>query len=175
MTHTTSTPEAHAEHVVPLRAFRDALGHFVTGVTVVTAMSESGRPVGLTVNSFNSVSLSPPLVLWSLARHAGSVPVFTQVSHYAIHVLSADQLELAQRFATRDIDRFAGHPWTPGLGNAPLLSGAAAVFECSNHSQYHEGDHIILVGGVQRIHARDHAAPLVFHQGQMHAGWPLNP
>ena len=88
--------------------FRAALGMFATGVTIVTVRSADGSLVGLTANSFNSVSLDPPLVLWSLARRAGSLPTFTHGSHYAINILAADQKELAQRFATRDIDRFAG-------------------------------------------------------------------
>lgn len=115
--------------------------------------------MGLTANSFNSVSLSPPLVLWSLARSAGSMPVFSRGSHYAINILAADQKDLAQRFATRDIDRFAGVAWREGAGGAPVLEGVAAVFECANRSQYEEGDHVIFVGEVEACLARPAAQP----------------
>lgn len=106
--------------------FRAALGLFATGVTIVTARAEDGTPVGLTANSFNSVSMTPPLVLWSLGLQAGSMPVFRTCSHYAIHILAAEQRELAERFATRGIDRFADLAWSAGAGGAPLLDGAAS-------------------------------------------------
>ena len=95
--------------------FRAALGLFATGVTIVTARAEDGTPVGLTANSFNSVSMTPPLVLWSLGLQAGSMPVFRTCSHYAIHILAAEQRELAERFATRGIDRFADLAWTADI------------------------------------------------------------
>jgi flavin reductase (DIM6/NTAB) family NADH-FMN oxidoreductase RutF len=114
--------------------FRSALGAFATGVTVVTALDPTGRPVGLTANSFNSVSLTPPLVLWSLSRRAGSLPAFSGGSHYAINILAADQKELAERFASKDVDRFAGLTFRQGAGGAPVIAGSAAVFECFNRS-----------------------------------------
>ncbi len=153
--------------------FRAALGMFATGVTIVTARGADGSLVGLTANSFNSVSLSPPLVLWSLAMRAGSLPVFARGSHYAINILAADQMPLAQRFATRDIDRFAGVAWREGAGGAPVLDGVAAVFECANRSQYEEGDHIIFVGEVDRCEARAGAQPLIFHGGRYFTELPL--
>ncbi len=153
--------------------FRAALGMFATGVTVITARSADGSLVGLTANSFNSVSLAPPLVLWSLARRAGSLPVFTHGSHYAINILAADQKELAQRFATRDIDRFAGVAWREGAGGAPVLDGAVAVFECANRSRYEEGDHVIFVGEVERCTAQPGAQPLIFHGGRYFTELPL--
>jgi flavin reductase (DIM6/NTAB) family NADH-FMN oxidoreductase RutF len=153
--------------------FRAALGMFATGVTIVTVRSADGSLVGLTANSFNSVSLDPPLVLWSLARRAGSMPVFSRGSHYAINILAADQKELAQRFATRDIDRFAGVAWHEGAGGAPVLEGAAAVFECANRSRYEEGDHVIFVGEVERCTARLGAQPLIFHGGRYFTELPL--
>lgn len=154
-------------------SFRAALGLFATGVTIVTARAADGRLVGLTANSFNSVSLSPPLVLWSLSKHAGSLPVFAQGSHYAIHILAAEQLELAKRFATRDIDRFAGVEWLEGAGGVPLIPGCAAVFECANRSRYEEGDHVILVGEVERAEHRAGAQPLIFHGGRYFTELPL--
>lgn len=153
--------------------FRAALGMFATGVTVVTVRAADGSLVGLTANSFNSVSLDPPLVLWSLARRAGSMPVFTRGSHYAINILAADQKDLAQRFATRDIDRFAGVDWREGAGGAPVLAGAVAVFECANRSRYEEGDHVIFVGEVERCTARPGAQPLIFHGGRYFTELPI--
>lgn len=153
--------------------FRAALGMFATGVTVVTVRSADGGLVGLTANSFNSVSLDPPLVLWSLARRAGSLPVFARGTHYAINILAADQMQLAQRFAMRDVDRFAGVPWREGAGGAPVLDGAVATFECANRSQYEEGDHVIFVGEVERCTARAGAQPLIFHGGRYFTELPL--
>jgi len=153
--------------------FRAALGMFATGVTIVTARAEDGTLVGLTANSFNSVSLSPPLVLWSLARRAGSMPVFSRGSHYAINILAADQKALAQRFATRDIDRFAGVTFREGCGGAPVLEGCAAVFECANRSQYEEGDHVIFVGEVEACSRAEQAQPLIFHGGRYYTELPI--
>jgi flavin reductase (DIM6/NTAB) family NADH-FMN oxidoreductase RutF len=159
--------------VLDAREFRAALGMFATGVTVITARGPDGGLVGLTANSFNSVSLSPPLVLWSLSRQASSMPVFNQGSHYAINILAADQKDLAQRFATRDIDRFAGVAWSEGAGGAPVLEGVAAVFECANRSQYEEGDHVIFVGEVERCSRREQALPLIFHGGRYYTELPI--
>ena len=153
--------------------FRQALGLFATGVTIVTARAADGSPVGLTVNSFNSVSMSPPLVLWSLARVAGSLPAFSRGSHYAIHILAAEQRALAERFATREIDRFADLDWSEGAGGIPLIDGAAAVLECSNRSRYEEGDHIIFVGEVEQCRWRADASPLIFHGGRFYTELPL--
>jgi flavin reductase (DIM6/NTAB) family NADH-FMN oxidoreductase RutF len=146
--------------------FRATLGQFATGVTIVTARDEDGRLVGLTANSFNSVSLSPPLVLWSLARHSTTMAGFLSARHYAINVLAADQRPLAERFSRKGIDRFEGAPWRPGLTGAPVIDGAVAVFECTHRSQYDEGDHIIFVGQVEHCRRRIGVAPLVFHGGR---------
>jgi flavin reductase (DIM6/NTAB) family NADH-FMN oxidoreductase RutF len=159
------TPEA--------AAFRSALGLFATGVTIVTARAADGSPVGLTANSFNSVSLSPPLVLWSLRTSAGSMPAFARGSHYAIHILAADQLELAKRFATSGIDRFAGLETVEGAGGVPLIAGCAAVFECANRSQYEEGDHVIFVGEVEHCQHRSAVQPLIYHGGRYFTELPL--
>jgi flavin reductase (DIM6/NTAB) family NADH-FMN oxidoreductase RutF len=155
------------------RDFRLALGMFATGVTIVTARSADGRVIGLTANSFNSVSLQPPLVLWSLARSAASLAVFSAGSHYAINVLAADQKALAERFATRGADRFQGVTFDEGAGGAPLLHGAAANFECFNRSRYEEGDHVIFVGEVERCSSRAGASPLLFHGGRYFTEHPL--
>lgn len=157
------------------RDFRHALGQFATGVTIVTTADAQGRPVGLTVSSFNSVSLEPALVLWSMAHRAASLPVFQQCGHYAIHVLAADQQELAQRFATRGVDKFAGVAWEANDHGVPVIEGAAAVFECSNRSRYDEGDHVIFVGQVAHCQHLQGAQPLLYHGGHMYAKHGLPP
>ena len=153
--------------------FRQALGMFATGVTIVTARDASGQRIGLTANSFNSVSLEPPLVLWSLSRQAGTVPAFRSGSHYAINILAADQQALALRFASRAPDRFEGLSLREGAGGAPIIEGAAAVFECFNRSRYEEGDHIIFVGEVEACERRPGATPLIFHGGRFFTELPL--
>ena len=151
--------------------FRSALGMFATGVTIVTARTTEGV-IGLTANSFNSVSLDPPLVLWSLAQGAASLPAFRAGSHYAINVLAADQKLLAERFALKGADRWNGVSFTEGVGGAPLLEGAAATFECFNRSRYEEGDHVIFVGEVERCSWRPGASPLLFHGGRFFTEHP---
>lgn len=153
--------------------FRTALGMFATGVTIVTARTQEGELVGLTANSFNSVSLAPPLVLWSLSRAAASLPAFQAGSHYAINVLGADQQALALRFASKNIDRFADVAFVDGAGGAPILAGAAATFECFNRTRYEEGDHVIFVGEVERCTRREGASPLLYHGGKFYAEHPL--
>jgi flavin reductase (DIM6/NTAB) family NADH-FMN oxidoreductase RutF len=153
--------------------FRTALGMFATGVTIVTARTTHGSVIGLTANSFNSVSLDPPLVLWSLAQAAASLPAFRGGSHYAINVLAADQKLLAERFALKGADRWAGVSFTEGMGGAPLLTGAAATFECFNRSRYDEGDHVIFVGEVERCSWRPGASPLLFHGGHFYTEHPF--
>ena len=146
---------------------------FATGVTIVTARTQEGQLVGLTANSFNSVSLDPPLVLWSLSRAAASLPAFRAGSHYAINVLGADQQALALRFASKGVDRFADVDFVDGAGGAPILAGSAASFECFNRSRYEEGDHVIFVGEVERCTRREGASPLLYHGGKFYAEHPL--
>lgn len=153
--------------------FRTALGMFATGVTIVTARARDGHLVGLTANSFNSVSLSPPLVLWSLSQAASSMEVFRKGSHYAINILAADQQALAQRFATRGVNRFADVDFVEGACGAPLLAGAVATFECFNRSRYTEGDHVIFVGEVEHCAHRSGVAPLLYHGGRFYTEHPL--
>ena len=146
---------------------------FATGVTIVTARTAEGTLVGLTANSFNSVSQAPPLVLWSLAQAAASLPAFSTGSHYAINILAADQQALAKRFAAKGVDRFADVAFEEGAGGAPILAGAAATFECFNRSRYFEGDHVIFVGEVERCSHRAGASPLLFHGGKFYTEHPL--
>jgi flavin reductase (DIM6/NTAB) family NADH-FMN oxidoreductase RutF len=151
--------------------FRRALGEFATGVTIITTRSASGQLVGITASSFNSVSLNPPLVLWSLAKRATSMAVFQVNTHYVVNVLAASQLELCRRFATLKGDRFAGVAHAAGDTGMPVLNGALAWFECHNRSRYDEGDHVIFVGEVERCGIAEDAAahaPLVFHRGEFH-------
>ena len=146
-------------------AFRKALGAFPTGVTIITTRSREGAPVGLTVSSFNSVSLDPPLILWSLAKTSSALAVFESARHWAVHVLAADQQELSKRFATRSADRFSGLPTEPGVADVPLLTGCAARFQCTTESRHAGGDHIILVGQVLAFDRRA-VAPLVFQDSR---------
>ena len=145
-------------------AFRKALGSFATGVTIITTRNGAGGPVGLTVNSFNSVSLNPPLVLWSLAQTSNCLTTFRAASHWAVHVLSSDQEALSGRFARRGEDKFAQVDLEPGLGEVPLLRGCSARFQCRTAFQYDGGDHVIFVGEVLAFDRVD-VAPLVFHAG----------
>lgn len=147
------------------KEFRDALGRFATGVTVITTRDSSSAPIGVTANSYNSVSLDPPLVLWSLAKTSRSLPAFEQAGAFAIHVLSRDQQELARRFASSGTDKFDGLEYGEAYGGAPLLFGCAAHFECETAYRYEGGDHVIIVGRVVSFDKSD-AAPLVFHQGK---------
>ena len=153
--------------------FRRSLSMFATGVTIVTARHADGRLLGLTASSFNSVSLHPPLVLWSLAQSASSMDALKTGSHYAINILASDQTALAARFAARDGDRWAGVGFGDGMAGAPLLDGAAAVFECFNRSRYEEGDHVIFVGEVEHCTHRAGASPLLFHGGRFYTEHPL--
>lgn len=147
------------------RLYRQALSQFATGVTIITTCLPDGSFLGLTANSFNSVSLDPPLVLWSLSNRAQSMPVFTKNSHYIINVLSAEQRALAEQFASRSEDRFSGVQFSLSATGLPILDGVSAWFECHNRSRYPEGDHVIFVGEVERC-AVTPQAPLIFHDGQ---------
>jgi len=151
--------------------FRTALGRFATGVTVVTAEHADGRPVGMTISSFNSVSLNPPLVLWSLSQASASLPALQAAERYVINVLAADQLALADRFARGSAaGRFAGLATARAPGGSLMLAECAAWFECHNRSRYPEGDHVILVGEVEHC-GYSGALPLVYHAG----GFDLTP
>ncbi len=168
----TSPRQAQAPSFSP-REFRAALGMFATGVTIVTTRAQDGSPIGLTANSFNSVSLDPPLVLWSLSQAAASLPAFRAGTHYAINVLGAHQRELAERFAAKGVDRWQGVSYKEGASGAPLLEGTVAVFECFNRSRYDEGDHVIFVGEVERCAHRTHVPPLLYHGGRFYTEHPL--
>ena len=147
------------------REFRDSLGAFATGITVVTAKDAKGRPVGATANSFSSVSLDPPLVLWSIAKSANSFDAFNRAEHFAIHILHSEQEDVSRRFAAKDTDKFADLEWSENAGGAPLLADYDVRFECTTEHLYDGGDHVIIVG---RVHEMDNAnrEPLGFHKGK---------
>jgi flavin reductase (DIM6/NTAB) family NADH-FMN oxidoreductase RutF len=162
---------------ISARSFRDALGRFATGVTIVTTLDAQQRPVGLTANSFNSVSIDPPLVLWSLSKSASSMAAFATQPRYVIHILAADQIELAKRFSNREIaNRFAGVPYQVGAGGVPVLDDCIAWFECAGKSQHDEGDHILFVGQVTRCVLSEQTtirSPLIYHGGKYFTELPL--
>ncbi|HKY90875.1 MAG TPA: flavin reductase family protein [Nevskiaceae bacterium] len=147
------------------RALRTALGSFATGVTIVTARNADGDLVGVTANSFSSVSLDPPMVLWSLDNGAYSRPVFEAAGAFVVNILAADQIELSNRFARKGgFDKFEGVAFRSGVGGAPVLEGVAASFECRTAAIHDGGDHRIFLGHVQSF--ADHGlAPLLFHRG----------
>lgn len=133
------------------RDLRDALAAFATGVTVVTALAPDGRFIGLTVNSFNTVSLDPPLIVWSLSLNSPNLEALRSARHYVVNVLARDQVWLSQRFAARNDEKFDGLELLPGLGGVPLLPGCCAYFECSGEAQHPGGDHVIFIGRVERF------------------------
>lgn len=146
------------------RDFRNALGAYGTGVTIITATAGDGRPYGITCNSFASVSLNPPLVLWSLGIYSSSLTVFQNASHFAVHILGASQQALANKFAKSSDDKFVGVDWTPGLGEAPVLADSVANFQCRSVNRYYGGDHVIFLGAVE-AYAYNTGEPLLFARG----------
>ncbi|MGV6874566.1 flavin reductase [Pseudochelatococcus sp. B33] len=152
-----------AEPIDP-RAFRQCLGQFATGVTVITTLTD-GRPVGVTANSFSSLSLDPPLVLWSIGRKSRSFHAFEAAEHFAINILAADQVDVSQRFSSAAEDKFEGFTWSAGHAGLPLIPGAIAHLECSAAAAHQEGDHILLIGRVLRFVSMS-GSPLLFAQGR---------
>ena len=145
------------------RHFRDALAQFATGVTVICTRDAAGHLVGFTANSFNSVSLDPPLIVWSLADTGSNLAAFRSAPRYAVNVLAHDQVELARRFSRPHADRFAGVPYRVGAAGAPLIEGCVAWFECRHHARHRAGDHVLFIGEVETCERRS-APALVFHQ-----------
>jgi 3-hydroxy-9,10-secoandrosta-1,3,5(10)-triene-9,17-dione monooxygenase reductase component len=155
----------HDTDSVDQRAFRDALGSFVTGVTIVTTRGAAGTDIGLTANSFNSVSLDPPMVLWSLALNSSNLPAFRTAQWWAVHILASEQETLSARFAQRSDQKFAGLAVARGPGDIPLLEGCAARFICRQAYEYEGGDHAIFVGQVLEFD-RAGRPPLIYHEGR---------
>ncbi|MBS0609197.1 MAG: flavin reductase [Proteobacteria bacterium] len=152
------------QHFDP-KDFRQALGMFATGVTIVTTRAGDGSPVGVTANSFNSVSIDPPLVLWSLAKNARSLDAFTTGEHWNVHILSQEQEALSNLFARAGEDKFVQQQLERGVSDAPLLPGCSARFQCKTMFQYDGGDHIIFVGQVLS-YDRTQRLPLLYVTGQ---------
>ncbi len=167
----TSSPRAAAPQFDSAQ-FRQALSQFATGVTVITTRLADGSFRGLTASSFNSVSLDPPLVLWSLGGAANSLPIFSGNSHYVINVLGADQAALAERFSRRSDNPFADTEYELSRTGQPILKGVSAWFECHNRSRYPEGDHVIFVGEVEEC-AFHPQSSLIFHGGRFSSTVPV--
>ncbi len=173
MDRTAPAPAAAARSPpIDQRSFRAALGRFVTGVTVVTALDGAGGPVGLTVNSFNSVSLDPPLILWSIDRRGSFFDAFAACERFAVNVLSVGQKDLAARFAGAPNGRFDGVAAEPGLDGIPLLQNCIAWFECRTRQRFDGGDHLILVGLVERF-AQSPGQELLYFAGSYGAATAL--
>jgi flavin reductase (DIM6/NTAB) family NADH-FMN oxidoreductase RutF len=162
----SDVPPANGQPLDP-RALRCALGGFATGVTVVTCRDAGGEPVGLTVNSFNALSLDPPLVLWSLRLASPSLAAFDAATHFAINVLAEAQVDLSRRFASLQPAKFDEGLWLDGAGGVPLLVGSAASFECAVASSQTAGDHRLYIGRVLAAAAQP-VPPLLFHGGRYH-------
>jgi flavin reductase (DIM6/NTAB) family NADH-FMN oxidoreductase RutF len=147
------------------RSFRDALASFPTGVTIITSRTSVGELVGITANSFGSVSLDPPLVLFSVARKAYSLQAFLEAPVFAVSVLASDQGAISNRFAVSSGEKWEGTPYTIAGHGCPIIDGALASFECDRHADYDGGDHVILVGYVRRFERLATGEPLVFSRG----------
>lgn len=149
------------------QALRKALGRYATGVTIITCTDAAGVRIGLTANSFSALSLQPALVLWSLRLVSPSLEAFSTARHFAVNVLAEPQVGLSRRFASSTPDKFSEGAWSAGLGQAPVLAGCAAVFECELQAQHEAGDHRLFIGRVLRL-AEMPVAPLVFQGGHYH-------
>lgn len=153
----------------PAADFRRALGQFATGVTVVTALDpESGQPEGVTVNAFASLSLEPPLILVCLTRMTRLALLLDSAGHFAVNVLAADQHRLSVAFARMDNDRFTGVAWRAWGSGAPILEGCVANLECSQFDRHDGGDHVIVVGRVERLACDENREPLLFARSDYH-------
>lgn len=147
------------------RSLRNALGSFVTGVTVITTQDSLGRPHGLTANSFNTVSLDPPLILWSQSKNAGSYPVFRNANEFAISILAEDQVDISNHFASRHENKFEGVEIDQSFCGLPVIAGSSAWLYCKTVSRVDGGDHTIYIGEIIRI-ARNERQPLIFGGGR---------
>lgn len=146
-------------------ALRRAFGKFATGVAVVTTSAADGSPCGLTINSFSSVSLDPPLVLWSLTNKSPNLETFRNASHFAINILASDQREICNQFASRNKERFEGIDWFLGVHKLPVIRGTIATFECRRTQMVDAGDHVVFFGEVEESEQTD-LEPLVFFAGE---------
>lgn len=158
------------------KAFRNALGSFATGVTIMTAQGVDGEAIGMTASSFNSVSLDPPLILWSVNNASASAQAFISAKHFCVNILSSDQSDLSNKFAKSGEDKFNGVSYTQGIGGSRKLSGAICHLECSTWAVYDGGDHSIMVGKVEAFEAMkidENKTGLVFANGGYATAQPL--
>jgi 3-hydroxy-9,10-secoandrosta-1,3,5(10)-triene-9,17-dione monooxygenase reductase component len=156
---------ADPESAARARRFRDVLGLFASGVTVVTSMS-GGEPVGMTCQSFTSVSLEPPLVMFSPARTSRAWPLMQRAGYFCVNILSADQAEISNAMATKGSDKYDGIGWRPAATGAPLLDGALGYVDCTVHAVHEAGDHYVVLGRVKELgFGDDHRAPLLYYRG----------
>ena len=162
----------HTPPPIEQTVLRQTLGVFPTGVTVMTTTGEGGAPVGLTVNSFNSVSLDPPLILWSLSRRSGSLRAFQAAEHFAVNILAADQAAVSRRFASRVPDKFRDLPLELSEHGTPLLERCAAWIECMTWSMQPAGDHVLFIGRVESVRLGGRP-PLLFVGGHYHSVGPV--
>ncbi|MEP1207281.1 MAG: flavin reductase [Rhizobiaceae bacterium] len=153
-----------SQPAIDSRALRDALSSFATGVTIVTAVEDNGEPVGMTASSFNSVSMEPPLILWSVTKTALSAPVFQKARHFSVHVLAANQMLLSNRFARSGEDKFKDVDYQLDKNGVPQLAGVLTRFDCDTWSVYEGGDHWIIVGEVKNMET-EKGEGLVFSGG----------
>ena len=149
------------------REIRNVMGHFATGVTVITTKDRTGKPFGLTVNSFTSLSLNPPLVVVCVDKTVDCYSCFDETKVFAVNVLSEDQEELSRRFATKGIEKFAGIQWRMGEHGSPLLDGVIGTIECKVTRSYEGGDHTIFLGEILSATAKGDR-PLIFFKGKYH-------
>ena len=156
-----------SETAVSAADLRQVMSHYLTGVTIVTVMRPDGIPYGLTVNSFNSVSLNPPLILWSLDNKNSQLSLFLNAARFAVNIMAADQSQLCRRFASQEEDRFLGIDWTLGACEQPLISNALAHIECQSWKTYAGGDHTIFVGEIISAQLFADRPPAAFYKGQL--------
>ena len=151
---------------------RRCLASFVTGVTVMTVLDADGKPEGITANSFSSLSLDPPLIVWSLRLSSRSFNTYQNAARFTVNILAEDQVDISNRFASSGVDRFEGVAYTPGLGGVPLINGCVSYLECSLDASYPGGDHVLFVGRVERIHTHE-GRPLAYGSGGYLSVQPL--
>tara|TARA_B110000196_G_scaffold118988_1_gene103333 strand:- start:5671 stop:6147 length:477 start_codon:yes stop_codon:yes gene_type:complete len=144
---------------------RKAFGNFATGITVITSTDPKGKPQGMTVNSFSTVSLDPPLVSWCIGREATLFELFQQTEHFAVNILSSDQKPISELFASSSVDKFSKHSWLSGFKSLPLLDNCACQLLCSVEHKYAGGDHVIVVGRVIQTNSNGNS-PLIYHGGK---------
>ena len=153
---------------IDIREFRNALGRFATGVCVISTVSDKGDPLGLTANSFTSVSLDPPLVLWSLQNNSDVYDIFSSPKHFAINVLASEHHGHSNRYAKKGDHLLDPDHFTMGEYGSPIVDEALVTFECELHATHDGGDHLIIVGKVNHVHRRDEGEPLLFYSGNYH-------